>query len=130
MCQNRSMSGTAKGIMNRTLSEVAARLQTDCDDDPRRIIDKCPNVNFSSDERCPVLSVLEELCASSRFEGRTCEAADDPVRILGKVESQDPEFQKAKNRPRSCPMIWKNSSDNFRAMRKSSRFSKESVTNV
>ena len=94
MCQNRSMSGTAKGIMIRTLSEVAARLQTDCDDDPRRIIDKCRNVDFSSDERCPVLSVLEELCASSRFEGRTCEAADDPVRILGKVESQDPEFQK------------------------------------
>jgi hypothetical protein len=29
----------------------------------------------------------------------TCGAADDSVRILGKVESQDPEFQKVQQFP-------------------------------
>jgi hypothetical protein len=34
----------------------------------RRIIDRCRNVDFTWDERCPVfLSVLEELCGSSRY---------------------------------------------------------------
>src|SRR5439155_8285578 len=43
-------------------------------------------------ERCSIfLSVLDELCASSRG---TRGVADDPVRILGKNESQDPEFEK------------------------------------
>jgi hypothetical protein len=41
--------------------------------------------------------LLEELCASSPVEGRTRGTADDDsVRILGKSESKDPEFQKAK----------------------------------
>ena len=40
------------------------------------------------------LTVLEELCVSSRVEGGTCGSADDSVRILGKEESQDLEFQK------------------------------------
>lgn len=40
------------------------------------------------------LSGFEELCALSRIEGRTCESADGPVRILGNSESQDPESQK------------------------------------
>ena len=40
------------------------------------------------------LSVLEELCTSSRVEGGTCGAADDRIHILGKAESQDPEFEK------------------------------------
>jgi hypothetical protein len=42
---------------------------------------------------------LEELCASSRFEGCTREGADNPVRILGKRESNDPEFQKGYLKP-------------------------------
>lgn len=72
---------------------VAARFRTDCDEEHvtanRQVIDKCRNVDFSSDEQCPVfLSVLEELCASSRVE----RAADDSIRILGKDDSQDPEF--------------------------------------
>src|SRR6266550_6893966 len=34
----------------------------------RRIFDRCRNVDFTWDERCPVfLSVLEELCGSSRY---------------------------------------------------------------
>ncbi len=36
-----------------------------------RLIDRCLNVDFSSDEQFPVvLSVLEELCASSRYRNR------------------------------------------------------------
>jgi hypothetical protein len=59
--------------------------------------------------------VLEELCAPSRFEGRTCEAADYPVRILGKREVRIRSFRKRRTDPGHAPMIWKNSSENFHA---------------
>src|SRR5207244_11382625 len=37
----------------------------------RLLIGRCRNVDFPWDERCPIfLSVLEELCASSRYRNR------------------------------------------------------------
>jgi hypothetical protein len=65
-----------------------------------RRIGKCRNVDCSSDEPTPNFFYrLEELCAPSRFEGCTREGADNPVRILGKRESKDPEFQKGYLKP-------------------------------
>jgi hypothetical protein len=58
---------------------------------------------------------------SGQRVGGTCEAADDPVCMPGKNESQDPEFEKE---DLSYLMSWKNLSENFRAILKLSRFSK------
>src|SRR4029450_5870605 len=74
---------------------VAAQFRTDCDEEHvtanRQVIDKCRNVDFSSDAQCPVfLSMLEELCASSRVE----RAADDSIHILGKDDSRIRRFYK------------------------------------
>jgi hypothetical protein len=54
--------------------------------------------------------------------GGTCGSADDSVRILGKRGNKDPEFQKEYL---SCPLRCKNSSEKFRAIQTSSRFSKQ-----
>jgi len=44
MCQNRSMAGTSKNVRNRSVSDVAARFRTDCDDErvpAYRQVSKC-----------------------------------------------------------------------------------------
>jgi hypothetical protein len=57
-----------------------------------------------------------------RVERRHPWVADDPSRILGKAESQDPEFQKEYQKligeepTRSCRMQWKDLSASFRAI--------------
>jgi hypothetical protein len=61
---------------------------------PRRFIDNCRNVDSTRDERCRIfLSVLEEFCAHPESGGGTCEGADDPVRVLGKWKSKNPELK-------------------------------------
>ena len=55
---------------------------------PRRFIDNCRNVDSTRDERCRIfLSVHPE------SGGGTCEGADDPVRVLGKWKSKNPELK-------------------------------------
>jgi hypothetical protein len=48
MCQNRSLFRTAKSIMITTLSEVAAWLRTDCDDDPAMVLSTDVEMSTSS----------------------------------------------------------------------------------
>ena len=52
MCQNRSISGTCKGVRIRRVSYVTVWFQTNCDprDGP---IDTCRNVDFTSGRVMP-----------------------------------------------------------------------------
>ena len=50
------------------------------------LIGKCRNVDFSWDERCPVLlSVLESCAVHAESSGDTYGSVDDPVRILERL---------------------------------------------
>jgi len=50
--------------------------------------------------RRPIFFIVLKNCAlHPDSSGGTCGAADDPVRILGKRESKDPEFQKGYLKP-------------------------------
>ena len=63
----------------------------------------------------------EELCASSRVERRHLWAADDSVRILGKVRVRI----RSPERISVMPDEMEKRVENFRAIQKSSRFSKK-----
>ena len=64
---------------------VAVWFHTGGDDDFRRLVDKCRYVDFSQNERCPFLSIAEELYRWSYWN--ICGSADDPVRIVGNSKS-------------------------------------------
>jgi hypothetical protein len=57
MCQTRSLSRTSRKVRNRNVSSMAAWFRRRCADD-RLTNDrqKCRNVDFTGDERCPVFS--------------------------------------------------------------------------
>ena len=62
---------------------------------PRRFIDRCRNVDFSSDEQCPVFyPCLKSRALHPESSVGTCGAADDPIRILGKVRVRIRSFRK------------------------------------
>ena len=77
---------------------VAARFRTDCDEEHvtanRQVIDKCRDVDFSSDEQCPVFYPCLKSCALyPESSDGACGSADDSVRIVGNWKSKELEFQ-------------------------------------
>jgi len=90
---------------------------------PRRFIDNCRNVDSTRDERCRIfLSVLEGCALHPESSNGACGSGDDSVRIVGNSKSKALEFQKEylkliRELPRDTEI-------------QSSRFSKESATNV
>src|SRR5439155_27144347 len=107
-CQNRSMSGTFENVRIRRSHVLQVWFRTGCDEDP--LVDLLAGDGMST---LPGTSDAQSFhqraksCAPhSASSGGTRGVADGPVRILGKGENQDAEFQKEYL---SCPMIWKNS---------------------
>jgi hypothetical protein len=117
MCQNRSLFRSAKSIVITTLSEVAAWLRTVVTTIQQWFIDRCRNVDFIWDERCPERMLIRVKPCNNTSE--LSPAGSSRARWCSRTTFQQVSGSQVKNAIRALRLI--SSSDTVRPQNKASR---------